>query len=55
MIAGADLQGAGGLKPPLQLVHQWKYGEGEGEEEVDLHFFIAIHNTDFVVISRMVN
>ena len=26
---GADPKG--GLQPPLLLVHQWKYGEGEGE------------------------
>jgi len=30
---GADPKG--GLQPPLLLVHQWKYGEGEGEEEVE--------------------
>ena len=33
MLSGADLQG--GLQPPLQLVHQWKYGEGDREEEVE--------------------
>jgi len=24
-----------GARAPLQLVHQWKYGEGEREEEVE--------------------
>ena len=30
-----DLQGGWGLQPFLQLVHQWKYGDCEGEEEVE--------------------
>ena len=30
---GADLQGGWAARAPLQLVHQWKYGEGEREEE----------------------
>ena len=30
---GADLQGGWVACAPLQLVHQWKYGEGEREEE----------------------
>ena len=32
---GADLQGGWAARAPLQLVHQWKYGEGEREEEVE--------------------
>jgi hypothetical protein len=33
---GADLRGAWrGALAPLQLVQQWRYGEGEGEEEVE--------------------
>jgi len=32
---GADLKGGLRGSGPLQLVHQWKYGEGEGEEEVE--------------------
>ena len=32
---GGSKGGLGGLQPPLLLVHQWKYGEDEGEEEVE--------------------
>jgi len=32
---GADLQGGWAARAPLQLVHQWKYGEGEREEELE--------------------
>ena len=32
--SGADPKGGWGLHP-LLLVHQWKYGEGEGEEDVE--------------------
>ena len=34
-VRGGSKGGLGGAPAPLLLVHQWKYGEGEGEEEVE--------------------
>jgi hypothetical protein len=34
-LTGADPKGGWGAPAPLQLVQQWRYGEGEGEEEVE--------------------
>ena len=35
LIDSGRSKGGWGGSSPLLLVHQWKYGEGEGEEEVE--------------------